>query len=207
MRILESEYFSYKVYGDDKAVAIATRKNVDEDKKYELSVNYATGQIYCRPIENKTCIDLGLEEGQDYGSSSQGVPCNGELNTAWGSDNVEEYISSLGGTCSVSDGNIAYSYCDDGYCEEGSIGENFENSCISHNEGNSCSYSTFNNGIQENSVCSGDNVVNGACVAFNNMLQNRTSDHFIRTCLEINGFECETWGEWQSIFGPSGPIK
>ena len=63
----ESEFFTYKVYGDDKAVATAMRKDVSEDKKYELSVNYTTGQIYCRPITNKTCIDLGLEEGQDYG--------------------------------------------------------------------------------------------------------------------------------------------
>ncbi|MBQ4493929.1 MAG: hypothetical protein II972_04960, partial [Elusimicrobiaceae bacterium] len=62
----ESEYFTYRVYGDDKAVALATRKNVDEDKKYELSVDYKTNKLYCRPITNKTCIDLHLEEGQDY---------------------------------------------------------------------------------------------------------------------------------------------
>ena len=76
----ESEFFTYKVYGDDKAAATATRKNVDEDKKYELSVDYNTNKIYCRPIENKTCIDLGLEEGQDYADSENNngpwVDCN-----------------------------------------------------------------------------------------------------------------------------------
>ena len=68
----ESEFFTYKVYGDDKAVATATRKDVSEDKQYELSVDYNTNKIYCRPIENKTCIDLGLEEGQDYADSDDG---------------------------------------------------------------------------------------------------------------------------------------
>ena len=64
----ESENFTYKVYGDDKAAATATRKNVSEDDRYELSVDYDTNKIYCRPAQNRTCIDLNLEEGQDYNS-------------------------------------------------------------------------------------------------------------------------------------------
>ena len=39
---------------------------MSEDKQYELSIDYNTNRIYCRPIENKTCIDLNLEEGKDF---------------------------------------------------------------------------------------------------------------------------------------------
>ncbi|MBQ4493585.1 MAG: hypothetical protein II972_03165, partial [Elusimicrobiaceae bacterium] len=223
----ESEYFTYKVYGDDKEVALATRKNVDEDKKYELSVDYKTNKLYCRPITNKTCIDLHLEEGQDYGSSSQGVPCSGELNTTWGWDGVEEYIASSGGSCSVNDGVINYSFCDDGYCEEGTFGENFENFCWDDHgdtgceesswgdfgnkycrydgEGNRCQIQTENeDGIITNANCLNSNVYNGDCIAFDNMSQGRWVEgkmvgSFVqetRECLEINGLECMTWGEW-----------
>ena len=74
-----SELFSYKVYGDDEEAAVATRMGVSDDKKYELSINYATGQIYCRPITNPVCIDLNLDEGPIYGE----VPwtsCDGAYN-------------------------------------------------------------------------------------------------------------------------------
>lgn len=57
----DTEYFTYRVYGDDRGVATATRKNATGEKQYELSVNYGTGQIFCRPMTNKTCIDLNLE--------------------------------------------------------------------------------------------------------------------------------------------------
>ena len=72
----ESEFYTYKVYGDDEEAAIATRKNVPEDQVYELSVDYSTGQIYCRPITNHVCIDLRLEEGRDFVQWPQTEDCN-----------------------------------------------------------------------------------------------------------------------------------
>lgn len=64
----EGQYYSYKVYGEDEAAATATRKGTNEGEEdfYELSVDYGTGELFCRPATNKTCMDLGLEEGRDH---------------------------------------------------------------------------------------------------------------------------------------------
>lgn len=68
----EGKFFDYKIYGEDKSAATAVRKNVDEDKKYTLSIDYKTGEIFCSPAVNKTCIDLGLAEG-DVGGNNSGI--------------------------------------------------------------------------------------------------------------------------------------
>ena len=63
----QSQYFDYKVYGEDEGAATATRKSTNPDDVYELSVDYSSGEIFCRPATHKTCIDLQLEEGQVHG--------------------------------------------------------------------------------------------------------------------------------------------
>ncbi len=59
--------FFYTVYGDDEAVAVAKRKNIAEDKEYELSVDYATGELFCRPEGHPICLELGLGVGRVHG--------------------------------------------------------------------------------------------------------------------------------------------
>lgn len=81
----ESKFYSYKLYGEDEKAATATRKTEKEDDKYELSVDYTTGELFCRPAENKTCKDLGLAEGREFGEEepSQGEdPCETEPGSA-----------------------------------------------------------------------------------------------------------------------------
>ena len=170
----EGEDFIYKVYGDDRAVATATRKNVSSDKQYELSIDYNTNQIYCRPIENKTCIDLGLEEGQDY-SITPSVPCSGEADAVRG-DGWEEWFLSEGGSCSVSNGVVNYSRCDNWGCSEGKI----------------------DGDVHEEYFCDIEDVVDGSCTTYFQM--NHYSDDFmtVRNCQEIEGKECKTWGNWHS---------
>ena len=115
----ESEYFTYKVYGDDKAAATATRKNVDEDKIYELSVDYNTNKIYCRPIENKTCIDLNLEEGQDYNpqeDDSDWPNCSDNLSAiaamiGESTEDIEAALPSLN-YCKFKDGKLKMGMCE-----------------------------------------------------------------------------------------------
>lgn len=179
----ESEFFTYKVYGDDKAVAVATRKDVPDDKKYELSVSYGTNQIYCRPIENKTCIDLGLEEGQNYGSN-ESRPCNGELDAILGEESEETIVGWHGGTCVVTgDGVIHTSWCETiglsgRHCFDGDI-------------------LGGNTGIETYYGCQGNNVSDDKCLSYDEMTEYNLSDYGRRYCQEINGFECETWSDWE----------
>ena len=76
----DGQYYAYKIYGNEEAVATAARKGVNEgeDDFYELSIDYNTGELFCRPSTNKTCIDLGLEEGQYYGAPKWET-CAGKL--------------------------------------------------------------------------------------------------------------------------------
>ncbi|MBR4508020.1 MAG: type II secretion system protein [Elusimicrobiaceae bacterium] len=176
----ESEYFTYKVYGDEKEVAIATRKNVAEDKKYELSVDYNTNKIYCRPIENKTCIDLGLEEGQDYGPADE-IPwddcvggqlivtsCYTRDNNGIRETSVCNYSAWISGKPS---GNINCSMSYEEYDEEG----------------NTTSI-TYKN-------CAASDSVNGFCQSYNSMEQ-YDGEGQKRDCYEISGDECNLWGDW-----------
>ena len=191
----EGEFFTYKVYGDDKAVATATRKDVSEDKKYELSVDYNTNKIYCRPIENKTCIDLGLEEGQDYGSSSQGVPCNGEAD-ADAYEGFEDYIASVGGTCNVNNGVVSYSYCDEDWCEEVSFGDNFDD--VVSTSANGAFFLHTEEGVGYAYQCD-DELYNGngGCLGYDMITQYDNGAY--RVCKTINGFECEEWWDWHGF--------
>ena len=139
----ENENFTYKVYGDDVGVATATRKTDDENKQYELSVDYKTNKIYCRPIENKTCIDLGLEEGQDYSQYSQGSPCEGGAGDALAGEGFEAYMASMGANCRINNGVINYSYCEyNGRCEETKIEDGIIETCENSdvNEYNGAAY-------------------------------------------------------------------
>ncbi len=60
------QYFDYKIFGDRFSSARATRNNGE----YELSVDYSTGQVFCRPITHKICRDFGLPEGQNFVDTS-----------------------------------------------------------------------------------------------------------------------------------------
>ena len=79
----DGQYYAYKVYGEEESAATATRKgtNEGEDDFYELSVDYNTGELFCRPATNKTCMDLGLDEGRDHTPAPQWTECSGEINT------------------------------------------------------------------------------------------------------------------------------
>ena len=66
------QYFDYKIFGDEFERARATR-NTGE---YELSVDYGTGQIFCRPIEHKICQDLNLAEGYELITWPQQTGCD-----------------------------------------------------------------------------------------------------------------------------------
>ncbi|MBQ4494115.1 MAG: hypothetical protein II972_05940, partial [Elusimicrobiaceae bacterium] len=222
----ESEYFTYRVYGDDKEVALATRKNVDEDKKYELSVDYKTNKLYCRPITNKTCIDLHLEEGQDYAPV---VPCNGEINAIAGYD-FESIVLGNSGSCGVKNGVIDYQFCKNNYCQEGHIegdinhycntftfggfncftenmvtGEYHYNECV----GGTClfGYSQDWDSPYTSASCSGSNVSNEECLAYDEMSQEDYNNGTTRTCLEIEGLNCKIWGEWSDPNNFSEPIE
>ena len=118
-------YFDYEIFGDSRAGAIAKRTTGE----YELYVNYDEGKVLCFSENETTCPRLGLEEGSGLAEVQEdpSVPCNGELNVAWGWDEGEDYVSSNGGTCNVSDGVINYSYCDGFQCFDGRIeGTNVE---------------------------------------------------------------------------------
>ena len=193
----ETENFVYNIYGDDKAVATATRKDVSEDKQYELSIDYNTNIIYCRPIENKTCIDLGLEEGQDY-SSSAGVPCTNGVADAIAGEGFEDYVSSLSGSCSVNNGVLNYFYCEDevnNICSEGVIENGLQKTTNCYYGG--CSYLEYdliNNFEYLNYWCT-----DSSCSSYSLMREYQPDEqwgHLERRCLEINGLECMSWGEW-----------
>ena len=55
----DTEFFDYKIYGDDKQFAVAMRKT----KEYELLVYYPTGEIFCRPQNHPICKAFGLLSG------------------------------------------------------------------------------------------------------------------------------------------------
>lgn len=82
----EGQYYTYKVYGEGVAAATATRKAINDEDFYELSVDYGTGEIFCRPATNKICIDLNLEEGRDHNPPPQWENCSGQLDSWWSSN-------------------------------------------------------------------------------------------------------------------------
>ena len=68
----DNQYFDYTIYGEDGAAARAIHKS----KEYELSVDYGTGEIFCRPEDHKICMDLGFEEGRDFVNWPQQEDCD-----------------------------------------------------------------------------------------------------------------------------------
>lgn len=71
------QYFDYKIFGDEFERARATR-NTGE---YELSVDYGTGEVFCRPIEHKICQQLNLKEGRTFELPWE--DCAGQLDSWW----------------------------------------------------------------------------------------------------------------------------
>ena len=130
------QYFDYEIFGDNRAGAIARRTTGE----YELYVNYDEGKVLCFSENETTCPRLGIEEGTGLAEAQEdpGVPCSGELNVAWGWEEGEEFVSSLGGTCSVSNGIISYSYCDGFQCFDGTIEGNQVEECETTEEYMTC---------------------------------------------------------------------
>ena len=163
----ESENFIYRIYGDDNAAATATRKNVSEDKQYELSIDYATNQIYCRPLTNKTCIDLGLDEGQDFSQSAwQETQCS--------DTQISCYVQEI-------DGNFAYKVCE----------QNYNTPYCAYDI-----YDEYGNQIVHY-FCNQQNIQNGFCNTYDAMKETDYSSDQERRCLEIEGLECKNWGPWR----------
>lgn len=173
----ESEFFTYKVYGDDKTVSVATRKGVPDDKKYELSISYSTNQIYCRPITNKTCIDLGLEEGQDYSQ----VPWD-SCDTGHGTVSCYERENN---------GHRETMKCSGWWFSDRGLIESTVN----------CQSITYRDDIKVVNSCAYANSTDGFCDSYNSMSEYNGS--LQRSCLQIEGKECTSWSNW-SI--PTGKI-
>lgn len=170
-----TEYFSYKVYGDDRAVATATRRNASGEKQYELSVNYDTGQLFCRPATNKTCMDLNLAEGQD---NSQ-VP--------WSACSPDPLT---GISCYERDNNGRTETMKCSYSSWSS----------SWGFGPALCWSSYEeDGIENVSSCQIGNSTEGFCNSYSSMRQYQ--NNFERSCLQINGFECEEWSDWWEMGG------
>lgn len=72
----ESEYFTYKVYGDEESAAVAKRRTNNEEDIYEISVDYETGKLFCSPEGHPICIALGLEVGRDFVKWPQEEDCD-----------------------------------------------------------------------------------------------------------------------------------
>ena len=166
-----TEYFSYKVYGDDRAVATATRRNASGEKQYELSVNYDTDQLFCRPATDKTCMDLNLAEGQD---NSQ-VPWN----------NCSSSMDHMGISC--------YTRDNDGVTENARCGYTFwDYNTGYHNP--MCSIESEQDGITTNKGCRISEASEGFCQSYAYMYQYGPQGN--RDCLDLNGDECNAWSDW-----------
>ena len=97
----EGQYYTYKVYGEDEAAALAKRKTTDPEEEYELSIDYGTGEIFCRPSTHKICMDLGLEEGRDF-DPPKWVTCAGQIDNLWRTNfGVNDYKENKVSSCSV----------------------------------------------------------------------------------------------------------
>ena len=97
----DGQYYTYKVYGEDEAAATATRKTTNPDEEYELSVDYGTGELFCRPATHRICMDLGLEEGQYYGEPPW-ENCAGQVDNLWRTNfGVSDTKENRGITCQV----------------------------------------------------------------------------------------------------------
>ncbi len=100
-KTFEGKDFTYTVYGDDEGAATATRKNVPEEDEYELSVDYATGELFCKPEEHRICKALGLGVGRNYGDPKW-ENCAGQVDTLWrDAFGVRDYKENNTQTCQV----------------------------------------------------------------------------------------------------------
>ncbi|MBR4508718.1 MAG: prepilin-type N-terminal cleavage/methylation domain-containing protein [Elusimicrobiaceae bacterium] len=69
------EFFDYKIFGSEFDRARASRNNGE----YELSVDYGTSEIMCRPIEHRICQDFGYREGDDFITWPQKTDCDSSI--------------------------------------------------------------------------------------------------------------------------------
>lgn len=166
----DTEYFTYRVYGDDRGVATATRKNATGEKQYELSVNYGTGQIFCRPMTNKTCIDLNLEEGQDYSQ----VPWN-SCDTGYGTVSCYERENN---------GHTETMKCSGWWFADRGLIESTLH----------CQSITYRDNIQVVNECAYADSSDGFCNSYSGMWE--SEGEIQRYCLQIEGLECKNWSDW-----------
>ncbi len=89
------KFFDYEIFGDDEEASVARRNNGE----YELSIDYNTGKIFCRPIEHKICRDLNLDEGRSF--EPVWDDCNGVMNEIWALAGITKDYEADTNTCKV----------------------------------------------------------------------------------------------------------
>ncbi len=104
------KFFDYKIFGENKKASVAKRNNGE----YELSVDYSTGQVFCRPIEHKVCRDLNLDEGRIF--EPVWAPCAGQIDILWQSnfgvsDNKEQLASSCEVRVDDDNNRVDFNFC------------------------------------------------------------------------------------------------
>ena len=185
-------YFDYEIFGDNYAAATAQR-NTGE---YEFSVDYATGEIFCLPVDNEICKKLKLGAGRSY-ESTQEEQESGEWVDC--SSNVSALASLVGavGMEAELEAELAYipyckmksdryKVCLDYYCEEMKIendGCQLYSSCV----------------VDESNECVVDKEYGSYCevnLGNNVRLEKRCSD-FDEENLECNEWRTENLTWWQ----------
>lgn len=132
--------FHFTVYGSEEGAATAQRIHVSEDKQYTLAIDYMTGKIFCRPVDNRVCRALNLEEGPAYGSENiSWQSCNGNYGRF-------EYMFWADCLMYQSGGKTYRKYCDEEY-----------DYCVFATENEDGSYET------EELFCRGDLNEDGTC--------------------------------------------
>ena len=126
-------FFDFTVYGDDQAQAVADRST----GRYQLSIDYATGKLYCNPSEEYICQSLGLEsKDAPITSCKDGdVDCYRRIsytgNYCRKVDNITECINYENGI------DVSSCYLEWGYCK-GGFGY-----CIMNDDGSGCAETDF----------------------------------------------------------------
>ena len=109
------EYFDYIVFGTPRQASIAKRNN----GQYELSVNYETNKIYCRPFEHKICRDFNFDEEGGYFGQKIWENCRGRLNPLFSTFGVTYDNEGITNICLISPDENNEAKTDFEFCVEG----------------------------------------------------------------------------------------
>ena len=122
------KFFDYTIYGDDQAQAVADRST----GRYQLSIDYATGKLYCNPSEEYICQSLGLESKDAPITSCK----DGDFECYKRINYTGTYCDKSGTVCySFKNGeDVVKCFLELGYCEIKRGGK-----CIMNDDGSGCS--------------------------------------------------------------------